>query len=99
LTKKKGIYTILNDDPIADVPKVSRHNEIPLKTFARDEVSKSSFTGYKMKEIWHYKTKEGQVPVKVNAKFLNGAYTNTLTQFEYKPQLRKKDRGRHQRQT
>ncbi|MBM3442551.1 MAG: hypothetical protein FJX89_07620 [Bacteroidetes bacterium] len=84
------VQDILNDNPIAGVPKVFRHDEVPLKTFARDELSKRSFTGYKTKGIWYYKTKDGPTPVNVNARYLNGAFTDLLTQYEYKPQLRKK---------
>lgn len=84
------VQDILNDNPIAGVPKVSRHDEVPLKTFACDEASRKPFTGYKTKGIWYYKTKDGPTPVNVNAKYLNGAFTSLLSQYEYKPQLRKK---------
>ena len=84
------VQDILNDNPIAGVPKVSRHDEVPLKTFACDETSRKPFTGYKTKGIWYYKTKDGPTPVNVNAKYLNGAFTSMLSQYEYKPQLRKK---------
>ena len=84
------VQDILNDNPIAGVPKVSRHDEIPLKTFACDETSRRPFTGYKTKGIWYYKTKDGPTPVNVNAKYLNSAFTNLLSQYQYKPQLRKK---------
>jgi site-specific DNA recombinase len=84
------VQDILNDIPIAGIPKVSRHDEVPLKTFARDEASRRLFTGYKTKVIWYYKTKEGPMPVNVNAKYLNSAFSNLLSQYEYKPQLRKK---------
>ena len=84
------VQDILNDNPIAGIPKVSRHDEVPLKTFARDEASRRPFTGYKTKGIWYYKTKEGPMPVNVNANYLNGAFSNLLSQYEYKPQLRKK---------
>jgi site-specific DNA recombinase len=53
------VQDILNGNPIAGVPKVSRHDEVPLKTFARDELSKMPFTGYKTKGNWYYKIKEG----------------------------------------
>ena len=84
------VQDILNGNPIAGVPKVSRHDEVPLKTFACDEASRKAFTGYQTKGIWYYKTKDGPTPVNVNAKYLNGAFTSLLSQYEYKPQLRKK---------
>ena len=72
------------------MPKVSRHDKVPLKTFACDEASRKPFTGYKTKGIWYYKTKDGPTPVNINAKYLNGAFTSLLSQYEYSPQLRKK---------
>ena len=84
------VQDILNGNPIAGVPKVSRHDEVPLKTFAKDEVSNMPFTGYTTKGNWYYKIKEGQRPVNVNARHLNGLFVTLLKQYEYKPQLRKK---------
>ena len=83
------VQDILNDNPIAGVPKVSRHDEVPLKTFARDEVSKMPFTGYKTKGNWYYKIKEGPSPVNVNAKQLNSLFVNLLTNYQYNPAVRK----------
>ena len=83
------VQDILNENPIAGVPKISRHNEVPLKTFAKDEASGIPFTGYKTKGIWYYKIKEGPSPVNVNAKHLNGLFVNLLANFQYNPALRK----------
>jgi hypothetical protein len=84
------VQDILNDNPIAGVPKVSRHDEVPLKTFARDEVSKMPFTGYKTKGNWYYKIKEGKHPVNVSAKHLNSLFVTLLSGFEYNPNQRSK---------
>ena len=83
------VQDILNENPVAGIPKISRHNEVPLKSFAKDEASGIPFTGYKTKGIWYYKIKEGPSPVNVNAKQLNGLFVNLLTNFQYNPALRK----------
>jgi site-specific DNA recombinase len=84
------VQDILNENPIAGVPKVSRHDEVPLKTFAKDEVSKMPFTGYKTKGNWYYKIKEGKHPVNVSAKNLNSLFVTLLSGFEYNPNQRTK---------
>ena len=83
------VQDILNENPVAGIPKVSRHNEVPLKTFAKDEASGIPFTGYKTKGIWYYKIKEGPSPVNVNAKQLNSLFVTLLTNYQYNPALRK----------
>jgi site-specific DNA recombinase len=77
------VQEILKGNPIAGVPKVFRHDEIPLKTFAKDEISGAPLTGYKTKGNWYYKIKEGAVPVNVSAKRLNGLFVTLLSQYEY----------------
>ena len=84
-----NVQDMLNENPVAGIPKISRHNEVPLKSFAKDEASGIPFTGYKTKGIWYYKIKEGPSPVNVNAKQLNGLFINLLTNFQYNPALRK----------
>jgi len=82
------VQNILNDVPVAGVPKVSRHDEVPLKTFAKDEISQMPFTGYKTKGNWYYKIKEGQYPVNVSANKLNGLFVTLLSGYEYNPALK-----------
>ena len=77
------VQDILNNIPVVGVAKVSRHSELPLKTFAKDERSGSPLTGYRTKGIWYYKIKEGVVPVNVNAKLLNGLFVTMLHKYEY----------------
>ena len=55
------VQEILNDNPVVGVPKVSRHDEVPLKIFARDEISGKPFTGYQTKGNWYYKTKNAEI--------------------------------------
>ncbi len=76
---------ILNNQPLLSIPKVSRHDEIPLKIFAKDEESGQPFTGYKTKGIWYYKTKNSFSPINVNAKRLNSEFSDLLIQFQYIP--------------
>ncbi len=85
-----AVQDILNDNPVAGVPKVSRHDEVPLKIFARDEVSCKPFTGYITKGSWYYKTKDAAIPVNVSSKHLNSLFVNLLSKYEYKQSLQKK---------
>ncbi|MEI8279894.1 MAG: recombinase family protein [Bacteroidota bacterium] len=73
----------LNEAPMAGVPKVFRHEEIPLKIFAKDEISGQPLTGYCTKNNWYYKIKAGDKPVNVSAKKLNGMFSDYLLAFEY----------------
>ena len=82
------VQDVLNDVPVAGVPKVSRHDELPLKTFAKDELSLMPFTGYKTKGNWYYKIKAGQNPVNVSANKLNELFATLLRGYQYKPALR-----------
>jgi len=69
--------------PGAGIPKQSRHNELPLKSFVKDELSGLPFTGYKTKGNWYYKLKEADIPVNVSANKLNELFISNLSQFEY----------------
>ncbi|RYE54370.1 MAG: recombinase family protein, partial [Sphingobacteriales bacterium] len=65
------------------IPKDHRKEEVPLKVFARDEESGESFTGYKTKGNWYYKTKKGKPAINVRADVLNGLFEERLKTFEY----------------
>ena len=67
----------------AGIPKEFRHEEVPLKVFAKDEVSGSTFTGYKTKGNWYYKTKASPTPVNVRADELNSLFVDSLKEYEY----------------
>lgn len=79
--------------PGAGIPKKSRHEELPLKTFVKDEISGQPLTGYITKGNWYYKVKEAKMPVNISAKKLNDLFIANLTNFEYqkkyKPALKK----------
>ena len=75
---------ILNESPNAGIPKVFRHEQLPLKIFAKDEISGEPFTGYSQKNNWYYKTKSSPIPVNVRAEKLNQLFANHLKQFEYR---------------
>jgi site-specific DNA recombinase len=83
-----AVQDILNDVPVAGVAKVYRHDEVPLKSFAKDELSFLPFTGYKTKGNWYYKIKRGQYPVNVSANKLNRLFVTLLSGYEFKPVLR-----------
>ena len=67
----------------AGIPKEFRHEEVPLKVFAKDEESGSTFTGYKTKGNWYYKTKASPTPVNVRADELNSLFLDSLKGYEY----------------
>ncbi|MFC4233590.1 recombinase family protein, partial [Parasediminibacterium paludis] len=79
---------MLNLAPTVGIAKVFRHDEVPLKVFAKDEVSGMPFTGYKTKGNWYYKTKKSTQPVNVKAEKLNGLFSNLLAEFEYDKTLK-----------
>ena len=85
-----AVQEILNGQPVAGVPKVSRHDEVPLKIFAKDEESGIVFTGYKTKGIWYYKTKNSPSPVNINANKLNSFFVTLLTKYQYNQAYKKK---------
>ena len=84
---------ILQLAPTAGIPKQSRHEELPLKIFAKDEISGLPLSGYKTKGNWYYKIKTAATPVNISAGKLNTLFVNNLTRFEYKknyqPQLKR----------
>lgn len=84
---------MLNLAPTVGIAKVFRHDEVPLKVFAKDEVSGLPLTGYKTKGIWYYKIKKSEKPVNIRAEKLNGIFSTFLGGFEYntklKPSLKK----------
>jgi len=84
------VQDILNDNPIAGVPKISQHDDLPLKIFAKDEVSNKPLTGYTTKGNWYYKTKDAAIPVNVSSKKLNDLFVNLLSKYEFKQSLKKK---------
>lgn len=79
---------MLNLAPTVGIAKVFRHDEVPLKVFAKDEVSGLPLTGYKTKGIWYYKTKKSDTPINIRAEKLNGIFTDFLEGFEYDKALK-----------
>ena len=67
----------------AGIPKVFRHEEVPLKVFAKDEASGNPFTGYKTKGNWYYKVKTATTPVNVRVDVLNALFVDRLKGYEY----------------
>ncbi len=66
------------------VPKKFKKEELPLKVFAKEEISGSSFTGYIKKGNWYYKAIGKGAAVNVNAKKLNELFVQKLKHFEFK---------------
>ena len=76
------VQDILNSTPVVGVKKVSRHDELPLKIFAKDELSGCPLSGYKTRGHWYYKTKEAPVPVNISANRLNELFVTLLRKYE-----------------
>ena len=73
----------LNTAPTAGIAKKSIVEELPLKIFAKDEISGCRFTGYQKKGHWYYKTRNGTGKVNINASRLNEQFANLLENFEF----------------
>ena len=77
------VNNVLQEATGAGIPKLQRHEEVPLKVFAKDEISNQPLTGYITKGKWYYKTKRTAIPVNVNAEKLNTLFVSFLRGFEY----------------
>jgi site-specific DNA recombinase len=73
----------LNQSNVVGIPKVFSHEEVPLKIFAKDEISRQPLTGYITKKNWYYKTKSTPIPINVKAEKLNEIFAEELVKFEY----------------
>lgn len=85
-----AVQELLNNNPVAGIPKVSRHNDVPLKAFAKDALSEIPLTGYKTKGIWYYKTKVSPIPLNVKAEKLNNHFEDFLRLYQYNPAFKGK---------
>src|SRR5437879_1660834 len=74
---------IRTQNPLYGIPKKFKIDELPLKSFAKDEFSNSPFTGYKQKGIYYYKTRDAGTCVNVRATHLNGLFSDELKRFEF----------------
>lgn len=72
------------------VAKHAKQDDLPLKVFAREEVSNSPLTGYIKKGNWYYKARAKGVGVNISAKKLNQYFESLLKQFEYKKYYKEK---------
>ena len=68
----------------SSLPKKQKHEDVPLKIFAREVESGSQFTAFKQKGIWYYKARGKDVRMTVNASRMNALFEEYLRQFEYK---------------
>ena len=81
---------MLGKAPGKNIPKKNRHDELPLKTFIKDELSNQPLTGYKTKGHWYYKVKEAEIPMNIRADKLNELFVTNLSQFEYNRKFKSK---------
>ena len=80
---QKANNIILNN-PHKGIAKKAKVEELPLKGFARDEVSQSPFTGYAQKGQWYYKTRGIGTRMNQNAKMVHAAFLKELAAIEPK---------------
>ncbi len=85
---------IVNGAPTAGIAKTHRIEELPLKVFARDELSGIKLTGYIKKGNWYYKTRNTNGRNNVSANKLHQHFMSMLDVIaynkKYKEQLKKK---------
>ena len=73
----------VNLNPHKGISKKVKIEELPLKSFAKDEISLSPFTGYQQKGIYYYKTRAKGSCVNVKAEHLNSLFVNQLGKLEF----------------
>ncbi len=73
----------LDGKPNVRVPKVSRHDQVPLKLFMKDECSGLLFSGYAVKGYWYYKLKDAPTPVNVKAELANRLFEAELEKYQF----------------
>ena len=77
------MQTLISQNPHNGISKEFKTEALPLKGFARDEVSLSPFTGYQQKGIYYYKTRHEGTCVNINAEYLNNRFKDNLRHFEF----------------
>jgi site-specific DNA recombinase len=73
---------IVVNNPLRGIPKKFKDEDLPLKRFAKDEVSLSPFTGYTQKGIRYYKTTLKHSCVNVKANHLHTLFISELKKYE-----------------
>jgi site-specific DNA recombinase len=73
---------IVEDNPLRGIPKKFKNDELPLKRFAKDEISLSPFTGYIQKGLHYYKSTFKHSCVNVRAIHLHSLFTDELKKYE-----------------
>ena len=81
---------LILENPHKGISKKFKIDELPLKSFAKDEISLSPFTGYKQKGHWYYKTREKGTKVNQNAKIVHEAFLNEMIKMQPKIKDEKK---------
>lgn len=76
---------ISRSNPRSGISKNHRIEALPLKVFAKDEISHSPLTGYhnKKKNLYYYKTRDKGTAVNISATHLNNRFVDYLKQFEF----------------
>ena len=74
---------VISQNPHSGISKEFKTEALPLKGFAKDEISLSPFTGYQQKGIYYYKTRHEGTCVNINAEYLNNRFKDNLKHFEF----------------
>jgi len=77
---------LLNEEPVAGIAKHHSIEQLPLKVFAKSDVSGIAFTGYKQRVIGIIQRERKMVQthkITHQGDKLNDHFTNFLTHFEY----------------
>ena len=74
---------VISQNPHNGISKEFKTETLPLKGFAKDEISLSPFTGYQQKGIYYYKTRHEGTCVNINAEYLNNRFKDNLKHFEF----------------
>ena len=80
---------VISQNPHKGISKKFKIDALPLKSFARDEISQSPFTGYIQKGIYYYKTRGKGTAVNVRATHLNSLFENEIDKLGYNPRYEK----------
>ncbi len=84
---------VIAQNPHLGISKQFKTEALPLKGFAKDEISLSPFTGYQQKGIYYYKTRQNGTCVNIKADYLNNRFKENLEHFEFDKVLAQELKG------
>ena len=72
---------VVMENPHKGIGKKFKNNELPLKSFAKDDLSETPFTGYIKKGHYYYKTRGSKTAVNERADVMNRLFMDELSKF------------------